>query len=460
MERANFMTTIQTQKNACDTSGDPAANTATVPVSRTNEQETGQRQTDLGPAKISSPDTVPPELALPSHIPALDGIRGIAVLLVLFCHATQRPFGEGGEINAHFVGMIDKLVLVLARMSWTGVDMFFVLSGFLITGILFDAKGKDHFFRNFYARRTVRIFPLYYTCLVLYLIVWPHFPQWMSQGFGEIQTSTIWYWLYLSNYSQAITEQLGRVTTHIVHVSWSLSIEEQFYLCWPLVVYLFDRKTLLKICVGVFFGSMVLRTGLLAVGKFYWAMGFTPCRVDGLAVGAMIALIARGPKGIYCLLRPACWIAPISAVCIVAMILIMHKLGYRRGMGQSPGYVMIGTSLFALLYGSVLTIAAAAKKGTLVNRFFAHPILRTYGKYSYAIYLLHVPLMILIFEHVFHPSQLKLGGSLLPGLLVFYAITWTLSLLAALVSWNLLEKHFLKLKDYFPLEGGKHAKAA
>src|SRR5262245_5427661 len=105
-------------------------------------------------------DGPPPELRLPSHIPALDGIRGLAVLLVLFWHATQRPFAaEAANIN--FDSGIDRVVLSLARVSWTGVDLFFVLSGFLITGILFDAKGKNYFFRNFYARRTVRIFPLY-----------------------------------------------------------------------------------------------------------------------------------------------------------------------------------------------------------------------------------------------------------------------------------------------------------
>lgn len=401
-------------------------------------------------------DSAPPELRLPSHIPALDGIRGLAVLLVLFCHATQRPFGEAS--NAEFVTALDRGILSLARLSWTGVDLFFVLSGFLITGILYDAKGKDHFFRNFYARRTVRIFPLYYACLLLYLVIWPLFPAWMSKGFGEIHTSTIWYWLYLSNYSQSISEQAGKVVDHVIHVSWSLSIEEQFYLCWPMVVFMFTRKTLLKICMGMFFGAMALRGLSLATGYFYWGMGFTPCRVDGLAVGAAIALVARGPKGIWCLIKPAWIIGPASILALGVLIVGMHKLGYRRGIGQSPGYVIVGTALFALAYGSLLTLAAAAAKGTVLNWFFDHPVMRMFGKYSYAIYLLHMPVIILMAEWGFHPRNVKLGNSMLPGLLIFYAITWTLSVIAALISWNVLEKHCLKLKDFFPMEAGKPSK--
>lgn len=393
----------------------------------------------------------PSEQSLVSrHIPALDGIRGIAVLLVLFCHATGRPFGE--DAGSHFTHAADKLVLALSRLSWTGVDLFFVLSGFLITGILFDAKGKRHFFRNFYARRTVRIFPLYYAFLILFLVVLPMLPAALSRGFGTIYSSKIWYWLYLSNYSQGITEQLGRATDHVVQVSWSLSIEEQFYLFWPLVVFFFGRRSLLKICAGMFFGSMALRACFLWQGNYLWSMNFTPCRVDGLAVGAGIALIARGPGGLKSLVRSAMWVGPISAVAVVALIVAMQMIGYRRGIGQSPAYVLVGTALIALTYGSLLVFAASAVKGSWLDRIFTNPVFMVYGKYSYAVYLLHMPIMIWTAEYFFRPDQFRIGGSMLPGLLMFYGWTWTMALVAALISWNVLEKHFLKLKDYFPMQ--------
>jgi len=172
------------------------------------------------PAKKSS---------LPSHIPALDGIRGLAVLLVFYCHTTLIDPG----------GALGKLFVSSSRISWAGVDLFFVLSGFLITGILFDAKGKDFYFRNFYARRTVRIFPLYYAFLLVALVLLPIVtPASLADVYlHEFPTQKVWYWLYLSNFYQAF-----HPTHHLVFVSWSLAIEEQFYLCWPLVVFLCSRK--------------------------------------------------------------------------------------------------------------------------------------------------------------------------------------------------------------------------
>jgi peptidoglycan/LPS O-acetylase OafA/YrhL len=343
--------------------------------------------------------------------------------------------------------------------------MFFVLSGFLITGILFDAKGKDHFFRNFYARRTVRIFPLYYISLLIFLVIFPAMPNWFNTlpdgtpRWGHIYSSQPWYWCYLSNYAQSWTEQYGKTTDHILHVSWSLGIEEQFYIFWPLVCFLCTRKTLLKITVGMFFGSMLLRGVLLSQGWWNLAMGFTPCRVDGLATGAFIALVARGPGGLRSLLKPAKIIGPCSAVAIVVMIVVMQRMGYRRGIGQSPGYVIFGTALFSLLYGSLLILAASAAEGALMNRFFAHPLLRVYGKYSYAVYLLHLPLLIIVAGKIFHPSWLHVGNSILPGLLVFYLITFSASLGVAWLSWNVMEKHFLKLKDYFPMESRPEPRA-
>src|SRR5450432_1435638 len=133
------------------------------------------------PVEKPTPSTLNP-LAVKSHIPSLDGIRGLAVILVVFCHATQRPL-------IHWSGGIDFGILSFARVCWTGVDLFFVLSGFLITGILYDAKGQDHFFRNFYLRRTVRIFPLYYACLLMFLVFLPMLPTAFSAQFGHTPVS-------------------------------------------------------------------------------------------------------------------------------------------------------------------------------------------------------------------------------------------------------------------------------
>src|SRR5215204_2507864 len=125
--------------------------------------------------RLHEQTALPPLTDAHARIPVLDGVRGLAVVLVLICHATM--LNDVPTAAA-------KLYLALARLSWAGVDLFFVLSGFLITGILFDAKGRDHFFRNFYARRTVRIFPLYYAFLVITLLLLPYLPA-LDRHFGQ-----------------------------------------------------------------------------------------------------------------------------------------------------------------------------------------------------------------------------------------------------------------------------------
>src|SRR5262245_10664845 len=161
-----------------------------------------------------------------SHIPALDGIRGIAILLVLLFHFGQ--YGHGLPYPAVFV---DKLFHRICQIGWVGVDLFFVLSGFLITGILYDSKGRNHYFRNFYVRRCLRILPLYYFSLILFLIVLPKlFP--LHTGFRSLRQDSFWYWTYLSNVRVAYR---GWDSFGVLDHFWSLAVEEQFYLLWPIV---------------------------------------------------------------------------------------------------------------------------------------------------------------------------------------------------------------------------------
>jgi peptidoglycan/LPS O-acetylase OafA/YrhL len=378
--------------------------------------------------------------ALPAHIPALDGIRGLAVLLVLYCHATLiEPSGALG-----------KLFLATSRLSWTGVDLFFVLSGFLITGILYDAKGKDHFFRNFYARRTVRIFPLYYVFLLLTLVILPRLlPAHVNEVFSrDYPPQTAWYWLYLSNFYQSF-----HMTHHLVFVSWSLAIEEQFYLCWPLVVFLLHRRALMRVCGAVFVGSLLLRVGLW-LPSHDWRMpnNFTFCRLDGLAAGAWIALWVRSNVGgMRALLKPAKLVGAGAALALLAVVLASYKLGWRGGIGQSPAYVTVGYSILALLFGALLVIGVSAEKGSTVGRIFNSRFLSVFGKYSYAVYLLHWPVVVMLQHFVFDPTKATGMGPQLARQGAFYLLSGTTVLALSWVSWHVLEKHFLKLKDLFPM---------
>src|SRR5687767_2907742 len=161
-------------------------------------------------------------------IPALDGLRGIAIILVMLHHFTYYRPNSG----------IDAQIASVLFFGWAGVDLFFVLSGFLITGILLDTRDSKRYFSTFYARRTLRIFPLYYLVLLLAFVVLPKFPALHPVLLGQVGPVDLppqWpYWLYLTNFSIAD----GGWVHGWVDVAWSLAIEEQFYLVWPLMIWL------------------------------------------------------------------------------------------------------------------------------------------------------------------------------------------------------------------------------
>ncbi len=382
-----------------------------------------------------------------NHIPALDGIRGLAVLLVLYNHMTL--------IDP--VGGVGRIFLASARLSWSGVDLFFVLSGFLITGILFDSKSDTHYFRNFYARRTVRIFPLYYAFLIFALLIVPAVPA-LLRTFEPAPHPGVWYWLYLSNFSQPF--HAGQ-PNDIVHVSWTLAIEEQFYLCWPLVVFLFDRKTLMRICIAGFFGSLIIRSGMVVANvRESIVGGFTFCRFDGLLTGAWIALMIRPSlsaqaggwqtRTIAALRQPARVTAIGSAVLLAAIVIGSYAFGWRAGIGQSPAYSIAGFSVLATLYGSLLVLAVSATPGSRMHRAFTGKFLTTFGKFSYAIYLLHWPVTIVVRDYLFDPRGGHSNLALLGRQFAFYGLTTAIALIVAWLSWHLFEKHFLALKKWFP----------
>ncbi len=179
-------------------------------------------------------------------IPALDGLRGIAIILVMLHHFTNYRPTSG----------IDGLIGSVVFFWWTGVDLFFVLSGFLITGILLDTRGSERYFTTFYARRILRIFPLYYLVLFLAFVVLPKFPAVHPVLAGQADLPPQWpYWLYLTNFSIA-----DRGWGHgWVDVGWSLAIEEQFYLVWPLVIWLCPPRLVALLCAVIIVAEPVAR---------------------------------------------------------------------------------------------------------------------------------------------------------------------------------------------------------
>lgn len=366
-------------------------------------------------------------------IPELDGIRGLAILLVFLTHFVAL------ELPVHAAG-VDGAVRWVARFGWTGVDLFFVLSGFLITGILLDTKGQPRYWRNYAARRCLRIFPLYYGALVLVMLVLPAVTHWGDPAFRTLRDNQIWYWTYTVNFLQVIkgTAASPLNTSHF----WSLCIEEQFYLFWPLVVLLASRRTIRWIAAGAIAFGFVFRWWLVrSVGEPSAAYVLTPGRLDGLMIGAVLAIEQR-EAGLE-RLRPLAARVAAGAGAVVLGLAIWRGMEY-----TDPVMAIVGFPAIALAFGGFLVLGLTSP-GPL-SRFLSLGPLRSWGKYSYGLYLIHYPLLGALDDKLGpRVAHLVWRGSHLPGVLVLCAVGVPLAYGLAWCSYHFYEKRFLALKRYF-----------
>jgi peptidoglycan/LPS O-acetylase OafA/YrhL len=370
------------------------------------------------------------------YVPALDGVRGFAILLVLLLHFSA--YGHGLQRTDL---LIDQLYYRVAAAGWIGVDLFFVLSGFLITGILYDAKRSPHYFRNFYARRMLRIFPLYYGALIVFLVILPRlWPE--HAGLRSMEADGAWYWTYLSNVKIAMD---GWPEFGAIGHFWSLAVEEQFYLLWPLVVLAFNRRQLQITCLICVVIALAVRVVLNARGNNAAAFVLTPARMDVLAAGAYVALDARGPHGLQRLARFALPTASLMAGLSVLIVIL------RKGFAAyDPLVSTIGHTIIAVLFAAVLVLALTLPRQTFLVRMFESTTLRFFGRYSYGIYVFHHPLLFLMAGVVPLAILPSVFGSQLLRQTVFVAIATAVSVFLAFLSWHLFEKRFLRLKAHFP----------
>jgi peptidoglycan/LPS O-acetylase OafA/YrhL len=393
---------------------------------------------------------------LPDHLPSLDGLRGIAILLVLFFHMTALAPATAA----------DRGLRAIMGHGWVGVDLFFVLSGFLITGILLDGKGQAHYFRNFYARRTVRIFPLYYAVIAVFLIILPRWAAALSARFGHVEGRPLFYWLYLSNHALAASNGQGLdFRFGVLNPTWSLAVEEQFYLMWPLIVFLVPRKALVRrVLPAVILGVVVLRVTLIALHvPWGYLATLTPCRLDSLAIGGFVACLAREPaafarrSGGEALLPRFAGPAALLAGLALLIIAAQSWLGFHHGeLRYALGFTCIAMLAAALLIAAISLPDRHPLVWLLKRRW-----LMAFGKYSYALYLLHMPLQAVIDAYLYRPDRfLKVHGSAIPGQLIYYALCLSICFAAAWLSWHCFEKHFLKLKRWFPMRKASLTAAA
>jgi peptidoglycan/LPS O-acetylase OafA/YrhL len=371
------------------------------------------------------------------RVPALDGLRGIAILLVLVLHFTM----YGGELPA---AGLDRLVHRTALAGWIGVDLFFVLSGFLITGILYDAKGGERYFRNFFARRLLRIAPLYYGALVLFVLLLP--ALWRGHaGLSWLRSESFWYWTYLVNVRIAWEGWPGfGALGHF----WSLAVEEQFYLLWPVAVFRLRRRPLMALCAACAVVAVGVRLALHLAGNAPAAFVLMPARMDALAAGAFLALALRGPGGPAAAARLAKPALAAGGAGLAVLVL------WKRGLPAEDAAVAVaGYFLLAVLFAGAVALAVAAPPGSRGSRWLAAPVLIFFGRYSYALYVLHHPLLFLKPPWLTYDAVPAVLGSRLPGWLLFVSAGIGVSVALALLSWRFWEKPFLDLKERFPQPG-------
>jgi peptidoglycan/LPS O-acetylase OafA/YrhL len=372
------------------------------------------------------------------RVPALEGVRGVAIIWVVL-HNTA-------DLLPSQLHGLWRAFAFLVQPGWIGVQLFFALSGFLITGGLLETQNASNYFRAFYARRALRILPLYYTVLILLLIVAPALHLDPTQLHADLKQQ-LSLWLFTVNWTQA-PYGFGHF--------WSLAVEEQFYLFWPFIVHRLSARRFVEVCAAIAVIALVMRDIMVFSGAssqtVYTA---TTSRLDALALGGAGACLLRIPAA-------KAWLdSRLSSVSLSALVLFV--LGFAITHGYNPDTILcktLGFSLLALCCAALVTTAAAGGElagHTLLARALSWSPLRYWGKYSYAIYVFHQ----LIHKLLGEPWMLSRFSGHPPAYAVYaYSLVIGLvSFCAAFLSYHGLEKRFLALKSRFPPYTGQQSVA-
>jgi len=369
------------------------------------------------------------ELLLRPHMPELDLLRGVAVLLVVLYHGFGFRYGIEGVFG------LQRMFVAATLYGWAGVDLFFVLSGFLITGILLETRAYPGYYRRFYIRRCLRILPIYFTVLLVLALVTrtPLFVHGVPWSFIGISA------LFLANF----TPIFGIATAY--GVLWSLAVEEHFYLVWPILVRRFSGRALAICAAAICVICPVLRgtsfllhraQGWTDYGAYTWLVA------DGLAMGTLLAIALRGPLQ----LRQTNWKVAFAALVSGAGMLIGGAPFGILSRERFLGFAFRQTALNLCFFGMLLLVLLIGTGPW--RRVVCFKPLRLLGEISYGVYLVHT-LVFWIVDRcsvMLFPDAPPLTNHF-PLMCARFGIAIAVTIIVCYISRWHFEEHFLRLKE-------------
>ena len=356
------------------------------------------------------------------RVPELDGVRGLAIVLVLVWHYF---------VSALRVAPATPLAYIQKAMwlSWSGVDLFFVLSGFLIGGILMDNRNAQNYFSVFYVRRTCRIFPLYFAALALFWLC----RAFASPAFAWVFDKSLPWWSY-ATYTQNIVGSIRSDWGAMgLGITWSLAVEEQFYVMLPLLIWLIDIRKLPCVLASLIALAPIIRVILFQLSAndnqgFQAAYTLLPCRMDALLLGSLCAWVVRyRPE-----LIKTKWLYGGLALGGIVIASLTYRLSNFK-------LALYGYTVIAIFYASFLLLAVTTKGpiAALTKIWW----LRRLGILAYGLYLFHVAIQGFFYGAVFGTEPLL---NSLPAAAVTCG-SLAVTLLAAELSWRFFEKRFVDI---------------
>ena len=370
------------------------------------------------------------------RVPELDGLRGMAILMVVVFHYLEE---QGLVAGKGATAVLQRVVL----MGWSGVDLFFVLSGFLIGGILMDARESPSYFKTFYARRVFRIIPIYYLWILAYVVLAgvagpflrAHSNSGVIQGPGSFAFS---YFLFLQNCM--IIPFAGLAGAWFAHL-WSLAVEEQFYLISPLVVRILSGRHLVIFLGSTIVFAPLLRIALLGMHANAGLVSILmPCRADSLAIGMLAALLWRQERFRGWLSRRTGLLYAVFGA-LLAGVAALWKWSPES---QMRGMETIGFTWLAAFY-VVLLLLAMVRRDDPIARVARMSPLRQLGRISYCVYIIHIAVNVICHSLLRHAAPATTDGR--GAAVTVFAACVTIGV--AWISWSVLEGPLVRFGHSF-----------